>query len=83
MILYLDTSALVKLYVDEPMSQELTNVVNGTEAVATSLLAIVMWWKHSRRMRGSWPLIVPYGVMMRCIWHRPWFFVSRYPPSRF
>jgi len=39
MMLYLDTSALVKLYVDEPMSQELMNVVNGTEAVATSLLA--------------------------------------------
>lgn len=39
MILYLDTSALVKLYVDEPMSHELAIAVNEVEAVATSLLA--------------------------------------------
>ena len=39
MILYLDTSALVKLYVEEPLSQELTAVVAEAEAVATSLLA--------------------------------------------
>ena len=37
MILYLDTSALVKLYVEEPLSQELTVAV--AEAVATSLIA--------------------------------------------
>jgi len=41
MMLYLDTSALVKLYVDEPMSQELTAAVDDAEAVATSLLAYV------------------------------------------
>lgn len=41
MMLYLDTSALVKLYVDEPMSQELTIAVDEAEAVATSLLAYV------------------------------------------
>jgi predicted nucleic acid-binding protein len=41
MMLYLDTSALVKLYVDEPMSQELTAAVDEAEAVATSLLAYV------------------------------------------
>lgn len=40
-MLYLDTSALVKLYVDEPMSQELTAAVDEAEAVATSLLAYV------------------------------------------
>ena len=39
MMLYLDTSALVKLYVDEPMSGELTTAVDEAEAVATSLLA--------------------------------------------
>lgn|SRR5574340_37364 len=39
MMLYLDTSALVKLYVDEPMSRELTAAVDEAEAVATSLLA--------------------------------------------
>jgi len=39
MMLYLDTSALVKLYVDEPMSQELAVAVDEAEAVATSLLA--------------------------------------------
>lgn len=39
MMLYLDTSALVKLYVDEPMSQELAVAVEEAEAVATSLLA--------------------------------------------
>jgi len=38
-MLYLDTSALVKLYVDERMSQELTIAVDGAEAVATSLIA--------------------------------------------
>ncbi len=41
MILYLDTSALVKLYVDEPLSQDLSAVVGEAEAVATSLLAYV------------------------------------------
>ena len=41
MMLYLDTSALVKLYVDEPMSQELSAAVDEAEAVATSLLAYV------------------------------------------
>lgn len=39
MILYLDTSALVKLYVEEPLSQELTVAVTEAEAVATSLIA--------------------------------------------
>lgn len=39
MMLYLDTRALVKLYVDEPTSQELTSALDNTEAVATSLLA--------------------------------------------
>jgi predicted nucleic acid-binding protein len=41
MMLYLDTSALVKLYVDEPLSQELSAAVDESEAVATSLLAYV------------------------------------------
>lgn len=41
MMLYLDTSALVKLYVDEPMSEELMAAVDEAEAVATSLLAYV------------------------------------------
>jgi len=40
-MLYLDTSALVKLYVDEPMSQELSVAVEEAEGVATSLLAYV------------------------------------------
>ncbi|MDH5588329.1 MAG: type II toxin-antitoxin system VapC family toxin [Nitrospirota bacterium] len=39
MILYLDTSALVKLYVEEPWSPELTVAVAESEAVATSLIA--------------------------------------------
>ena len=39
MMLYLDTSALVKLYVDEPRSQELSAAVDKSEAVATSLFA--------------------------------------------
>ena len=39
MILYLDTSALVKLYVEEPLSQELAAAVAEAEAVATSLIA--------------------------------------------
>ncbi len=39
MILYLDTSALVKLYVEEPLSQKLTVAVAESEAVATSLIA--------------------------------------------
>jgi predicted nucleic acid-binding protein len=38
-MLYLDTSALVKLYVDEPLSQELSAALDEAEAVATSLLA--------------------------------------------
>ena len=43
MMLYLDTSALVKLYVDEPLSQELSAAVDEAEAVATSLLASIRW----------------------------------------
>jgi predicted nucleic acid-binding protein len=39
MMLYLDTSALVKLYVEESMSSETTRAVEEADAVATSLLA--------------------------------------------
>jgi predicted nucleic acid-binding protein len=39
MMLYVDTSALVKLYVDESMSHELAVAVDEAEAIATSLLA--------------------------------------------
>ena len=38
-MLYFDPSALVKLYVDEPMSQELAVAVDEADAIATSLLA--------------------------------------------
>lgn len=41
MMLYVDTSALVKLYVDEPMSAEISAAVDEAEGVATSLLAYV------------------------------------------
>lgn len=41
MMLYLDTSALVKLYVEEPMSDKLATAVHAAEAVATSLVAYV------------------------------------------
>ena len=41
MMLYLDTSALVKLYVDEPLAQELSAAVDEAEAVATSLLPML------------------------------------------
>jgi predicted nucleic acid-binding protein len=39
MILYLDTGALVKLYVDELMTDAVKEAVEGVDAVATSLLA--------------------------------------------
>lgn len=39
MMLYLDTSALVKLYVDEPISGAVMDAVGEVEMVATSLLA--------------------------------------------
>jgi len=39
MMLYLDMSALVKLYVDEVMSNEMATAVDEAEAVSTSLLA--------------------------------------------
>lgn len=39
MMLYLDTSALVKLYVDEPLSHDLATAVEEADAIATSLLA--------------------------------------------
>ena len=39
MMLYLDTSALVKLYVDEPKSEAVKKSVGQADAVATSLLA--------------------------------------------
>ncbi len=38
MMLYLDTSAVVKLYMTEPLSQELSAAVDEAEAVATSLI---------------------------------------------
>ncbi|MFO0698075.1 MAG: type II toxin-antitoxin system VapC family toxin [Nitrospira sp.] len=41
MMLYVDTSALVKLYVEEPMSDKLADAVHAAEAVATSLVAYV------------------------------------------
>ena len=39
MMLYLDTSALVKLYVDETKSEAVQHAVRQADAVATSLLA--------------------------------------------
>lgn len=39
MIVYLDTSALIKLYVDERFSAEVATVVREADAIATSLLA--------------------------------------------
>ena len=39
MMLYLDTSALVKLYVDETKSEAVQHAVGQADAVATSLLA--------------------------------------------
>ncbi|MDN5941706.1 MAG: type II toxin-antitoxin system VapC family toxin [Nitrospira sp.] len=39
MMLYLDTSAMVKLYVEESMSSEVAGAVEEAEAVATSLIA--------------------------------------------
>lgn len=41
MISYLDTSTLVKLYVDEPKSDEARLLVNEAEVVATSRVAYV------------------------------------------
>lgn len=41
MILYLDTSALVKLYAREPGSVEVSEAVAGSDMVATSLVAYV------------------------------------------
>lgn len=38
-MLYLDTSALVKLYVDEPMAQMVKNAVESADAVSTALVA--------------------------------------------
>lgn len=38
MMLYLDTSAMVKLYVEESMSSEVVAAVEEAEAVATSLI---------------------------------------------
>ncbi len=46
MMLYVDTSALVKLYVEEPRSAELIAAVDQADAVATSQFAFV--WKHGR-----------------------------------
>jgi uncharacterized protein len=39
MILYLDTSALIKLYVEERHSAEVAQAVRDADAIATSLLA--------------------------------------------
>lgn len=39
MILYLDTSALVKLYIDEEHHDTVRHAVNAAEAVATSIIA--------------------------------------------
>lgn len=41
MILYLDTSALVKLYIDEPGSEEVREIVGAAQIVATSRVAYV------------------------------------------
>ena len=41
MILYLDTSALIKLYIEEPGSQEVKRVMKKARVVATSRVAYV------------------------------------------
>ena len=52
MMLYLDTSALVKLYVDEPLAQELSAAVDEAEAVATSLLPMLKPGRRSHARAG-------------------------------
>jgi predicted nucleic acid-binding protein len=51
MMPYLDTSALVKLYVGEAMSNEVAAAVDEAEAVATSLLAYAETWAAFTRAR--------------------------------
>ena len=39
MVLYLDTSTLVKLYVDEPDSADIAGLVKASQVTATSVIA--------------------------------------------
>lgn len=59
MILYLDTSSLVKLYVPEAGSDSVERLVETTEVVATSRLAYVearAAFARKRRERGMTPV---------------------------
>ncbi len=52
MILYLDTSSLVKLYIDEEFSAQLRQVVDDAEVIATSRVAYAeAMAAFARRMR--------------------------------
>lgn len=44
MILYLDTSSLVKLFVEESGSDEVGSLVNSAEAAGTSIIAYAECW---------------------------------------
>ncbi|MBX3303395.1 MAG: PIN domain-containing protein [Nitrospira sp.] len=63
MMLYLDTRALVKLYVDEPLSQELSAAVDESEAVATSLLAYAEAMMAFARARRDAKLSLLMGIV--------------------
>jgi uncharacterized protein with PIN domain len=52
MILYLDTSALVKLYVEEPGSRAVRALLERAQVVSTSRVAYVeMWAGLARKLR--------------------------------
>jgi len=53
MILYLDTSSLVKLYIDEPHSEQVRRWIDDAEILATSRIAYPEMLSAFSRRRGN------------------------------
>ena len=77
MILYLDTSALVKLYVEEDGSEEVSTAVRDASRVATSAVAYPearatfarLEREGTSRQRNTgppWPIWTPTGNAWAC-----------------
>lgn len=72
MIVYLDTSALVKLYIEEPGSSEVRALVGAAQIIATSRVAYVEAWAgFARKFREGELSREEYSQMVKDL-ERDW-----------
>jgi uncharacterized protein with PIN domain len=71
MVLYLDTSSLVKLYVAEEDSKEIADLVGSATVVATSIITYVEARSaFARRFREKAFILVEYKKLISIIYRK-------------